>query len=244
MLSINENKHENKHENKYNRLQIQRLDIDSVSRIDSCNIDNYGTNNSTLSSLTTTYLLSRNETCEKITENTSVHNINIKVFRFKFNDFITNELDHFSKIHKYDNSTDYKDAWKIWVEENHDMVERETNRLNALGFEGDVTDKMFKSSRYYYRKKTEDKKEPQERREYIKIDAILLLKMDEHIKENVHTKDYQPKIGFLDFCKKNMDVLKDIIFKMKENGITDIQLIQNKIKKTYKNRYFTIVSNK
>ena len=57
MFSINENKD--------NRLQIQGLDIVSDNSIDSCNIDNHGTNNSTLSSPTTTYLFSCNETCEK-----------------------------------------------------------------------------------------------------------------------------------------------------------------------------------
>jgi hypothetical protein len=41
------------------------------------------------------------------------------------------------------------------------------------------------------------------------------------------------------FCKENEDVLKQSIIKM---SISDAKLIQDKIKKTYKNRYFMLTN--
>ena len=62
--------------------------------------------------------------------------------------------------------------------------------------------------------------------------------MDDHIEENIHNENYQPKTGFILFCKANEILLKETLTKIVEQGIKDIELIQNKIKKTYKNRYF------
>lgn len=223
-------------------LYSQRLDISNSVVINCDSIDNIRTNDTILHELHGT----DEPSCLKNSKEDSKDNKNnnIKIFRFKFNEIVVDELHNFSKIHKYDSSTDYKNAWKVWVEENSETIEREVCRLKILGFDGDVIDKMFKSSRYYFRKKSEDKKDQQKRRDYIKIDNALLLKMDEHIKQKLNTENYQPKIGFLEFCKSNTDVLRDTIVNMNNNGITDIDLIKDKVKKTYKNRYFNIIKIK
>jgi hypothetical protein len=62
--------------------------------------------------------------------------------------------------------------------------------------------------------------------------------MDCHIEENIHNDNYQPKTGFILFCKSNEILLKETITKLLEQDVKDMELIQNKIKKTYKNRYF------
>jgi hypothetical protein len=104
-------------------------------------------------------------------------------------------------------------------------------------------DKMFKSARYYFRKKSTEKKEPKQRRQYISVTRELLDAMDDHIEENIKTENYQPKTGFILFCKENEILLKDTLTKIFEQGVNDIELIQNKIKKTYKNRYFRFSKN-
>ena len=68
--------------------------------------------------------------------------------------------------------------------------------------------------------------------------------MDHHIEENVYNIDYQPKTGFVSFCKSNEKVLKSAIAKIFEQGISDSSLIEDKIKKTYKNRYFMLTQMK
>lgn len=157
------------------------------------------------------------------------------IYRFKFTEYFTNELAIFSKVHQYDERKDFKEAWKLWMEENSDIVSEEITRLRQIGFIGDIEDKMFKSARYYFRKKTDEKKEPKQRRQYISVNRQLLDAMDTHIEEN---PDLQPKIGFSDFCKEYEDIVKEELAKMIETGLTDIDVIRDKIKKTYKNRYF------
>jgi hypothetical protein len=168
----------------------------------------------------------------------------IIIYRFKFiNEFIE-DLYKFSKIHQYDSRQDFKEAWKIWTEENSDIIEEETSRLTRLGYDGDILDKMFKSARYYFRKKSTEKKEPKLRRQYINITRDVLNSMDAHININMSNEDYKPKTGFVSYCKDNELLLRVTIKQMYDNGITDSQLIQDKIKKTYKNRYFMITNIK
>ena len=114
---------------------------------------------------------------------------NVSIYRYKFTDDFTQELYKFSKIHQYDHRKDFKDAWQIWTEENENLVDGEVRRLTNLGYDGDVLDKMFKSARYYFRKKDTDKKEPQKRRVYVGVQKELLEAMDEHIISNINNNN-------------------------------------------------------
>lgn len=179
-----------------------------------------------------------------ISKETSDTGLPTVIYRFKFTEDFMEELYKFSKIHQYDERKDFKEAWKIWTEENEDIIDEETERLNNLGYDGDVLDKMFKSARYYFRKKSSDKKEPKQRRQYISVTRELLESMDHHIEENIFNDDYQPKTGFISFCKSNEKILKESIAKIFEQGVKDSDLIEDKIKKTYKNRYFMLTQIK
>jgi hypothetical protein len=66
--------------------------------------------------------------------------------------------------------------------------------------------------------------------------------MDEHIKKNRKDCDYQPKNGFISFCKDNEIILKECIKTMMDNNVKDVELIENKLKKTYKNKYFMLIT--
>lgn len=170
-------------------------------------------------------------------------NLNINIYRYKFMLEFTDELYKFSKVHQYDNRKDFKESWKIWMEENENIISNEVRRLTHLGYDGDILDKMFKSARYYFRKKSIEKKTPAKRRKYVCIEKNILLVMDEHIKNSIEEKtiDYKPSTGFDDFCKQNIELLKQEIRLMYHSGLTDSNDIKNKIKKTYKNRYFLFI---
>lgn len=164
----------------------------------------------------------------------------VTVYRFKFTDEVNSAITAFAKIHQYDDRHDYKDAWKTWMEDNKDLVEDETRRLKEIGYDKDIEDKMFKAGRYYFRKKTADTKKPAKRRQYISIDQTILVAMDEHINSNRHVNDYSPAKGYDSFCYENRELLsREIVCLMKSNTI-DADDLSNKIKKTYKNRYFMI----
>lgn len=181
------------------------------------------------------------QTISKETSDIGLPNV---IYRFKFTEDFMEELYNFSKIHQYDERKDFKEAWKVWAEENEYIIEEETTRLTTLGYDGDVMDKMFKSARYYFRKKSTEKKEPKQRRQYISVTRELLDAMDRHIEENIFNQDYQPKTGFVSFCKANEQILKESISKIFEQGVKESEIIEDKIKKTYKNRYFMLTQIK
>ena len=164
----------------------------------------------------------------------------ISIYRYKLSDAIMYEVHIFAKIHEHDDRHDFKTAWNLWIEEKAEIIAIEIDRLTQLGYEGDIINKMFKSARYYFRKKSNHKIEPKERRDYVGVEHELLEKMDEHIIEKL--KELQPKDGFFDFCKNNLQLIQVNVSAICKKGITDPVIIQDKIKKTYKNRYFMLTN--
>ena len=167
---------------------------------------------------------------------------NTNIYRYKFEEPILIEIYNFAKIHELDERKEFKEAWNNWVIENDTIISQETQRLLDLGYQGHVIDKMFKSARYYFRKKSPAKKEPVKRRNYIGLQKELLESMDKHIINNSKNESYKPSDGFDNFCKENLDLLKIEVNKLISYNITDVTEIKNKIKKTYKNRYFMIIN--
>ena len=167
----------------------------------------------------------------------------ISTYRFKFTDEFMKDLHIFSKIHQYDDRKSFKEAWKIWIEDSEEIVKKEEQRMQIIGYKGDVIDKMFKSARYYFRKKSAVPSVQKERRKYVGINKDLLLRMDIHIKNGLmdKSKGCKPHTGFLNFCETNLDVLKETIDELCNIGIKTPHDIQCKIKKTYKNRYSMII---
>jgi hypothetical protein len=164
----------------------------------------------------------------------------VNVYRFKFTDEVSGAITAFAKTHQYDDRHEYKEAWQEWLEDNSDLVEEETNRLRDLGYDKDVGDKMFKSGRYYFRKKSRETVKPVKRRDYITIDQSILLAMDNHISCNMNNDDYTPARGYDTFCSEEKELLsREIVNLMKTKKIYSEDLT-SKIKKTYKNRYFML----
>jgi len=167
------------------------------------------------------------ETMEEQTEDT------FAIYRFKFTEDFMLELYNFSKIHQYDARKDFKDAWEGWVEDNLGLVDQEQERLENLGYDGNVIEKMFKSARYYFRKKNTVKIEAKGRAKYVSINRDLLNAMDTYVAKD----DYQPKTGFIEFCRQNETIVKLSLKEMLERGL-EPDTILSKIKKTYNNRYY------
>lgn len=182
-------------------------------------------------------------------------NINTKkVLRFEFSDAIIERLTAFANVHRYDDRKTYKEAWIAWLA--HDeiaaLVSAEIRRLKCLDYNGDVVDKLFKSGRYYFRGKTQTQSQTQtqtlptkSRAKYITVNRLLLDAMDEHIERGVRTNDaYTPAIGFADFWNAHdaPTVLKAEITRLVERYET-ATAIHEKLKKTYKNRYFMLMKS-
>lgn len=185
-----------------------------------------------------------------------------KTFRFEFSSDVINAIKQFAIVHQYDERKMYKEQWNNWYNDNKEDMEREIERMNELGYVGDVKDKMFKAGRYYFRKKNikkEDKKEPREselinnvnsentekkRRNYITMLESTLIAMDEHIKTSfTNDEEFKPSDGYSDFCENNILILRTEIQRMVMENMMDKKDIAEKIKKTYKNRYYMITAN-
>ena len=166
------------------------------------------------------------------------------IYRYKLSDECVECVTYFAKMHEYDHRHDFKIAWSKWIEDNNHMVNKETDRLTALGYKGEVLSKMYKSSRYYFRNKKIKDKTQQERKQYIRLDKSFLKIIDTHIIDNI-SHDYQPKDGFLQFCSDNEQSVKDVMRTLlDQQGLNNNHEIIYKIKKTYKNRFFILTSKK
>ena len=160
-----------------------------------------------------------------------------KIYRYKFsNGFLPNFLD-FARIHRHDEPTDFKEQWDLWTKNNKEIIDREKNYLNSMGYEGDVLKKMYKSARYYFKNKSLEKVKPKKRRQYIGLDRDFLDIIDEHLNEIGSSK---PSDALSNFLKKPeyQNIIRQEIRRLKNHNL-DVDEIHHKLKKTYKNRHYT-----
>jgi hypothetical protein len=155
----------------------------------------------------------------------------------------------FAIIHQYDERLIYKEQWTFWYNEHKEEFEREIERMNNIGYVGDVKDKMFKAGRYYFRKKNikninniTNNPIVKVERKYITMMNETLYAMDKHIKQALSTNDqFKPSEGYIQFCEENESVIRTEIHQMIKDNIIDKNDIPEKIKKTYKNRYYMMM---
>ena len=166
----------------------------------------------------------------------------LPIFRYKFSKEIMDILYEFSKIHQYDDRKIFKESWISWIEIHEHIINIEIKRLKNNGCKKDILNKMFISSRYYFRKKSTAIQEQKKRCSYISVNKNLLTCMDNHILENIKLQNFKPSTGFTDFCINNTNIIKEQILLLSLQNINDLDFIHNKIKKTYKNRYFSTLS--
>lgn len=157
-----------------------------------------------------------------------------KVFRYKFSDEIVELMQDFSKIHKFDTREIYNDNWNLFIEANKHAIDIEQQRLNDIGYEGCIKDKMYKSTRYYFKKKSKGfetpDKEPVKRKKYVTVGKDILDSMYEHIKNNISKDNYKPDTGFNEF---------ENVIKRSVTGYENLKSDdKSKYKKAYKNMYY------
>ena len=180
-----------------------------------------------------------------INKDTNKDNDNdIKTYRYKFSPDIVKALYEFSKLHQYDTRKNYKESWEKWTIENDELVSTEIRRLMINNYTGNVVDKMYKSSRYYFRRKSTVKVDPKERRKYVSCSRTIIDHMDNYIMRNYKDTNFKPAKNYTVYCNDNKDLIKTEINKIKtENKLEESQIL-DKIRKTFKNRYFQLIKNK
>ena len=195
--------------------------------------------------------------------------INFKVHRFDFSKEMTEELESFTNLHQYDDRKTFKDAWKEWITEQtiQDKIQEEKDRIQNLGFKGDILDKMFKSVRYYHLKKknqylnqdendsnnneenNNDKNKNKSRfsKPFLQtIDTFILEEIQKsilHTNKNTAIITLQQANVYLQYCKtQQQDIYEELVLLKHTYGSINPE-IENKLKKTFKNRFFKIIKD-
>lgn len=185
--------------------------------------------------------------------------INKEIYRFKFSKIMMEYMISFSNLHRFEDKNEFKISFDTWYKENNDIIQEEITNLLKNGFQGNeekIKTKMYRSVRYYYRKKAENpntktkKKDKDElekeetehqdqdqnpktktKRFYLPIDVIK--QMDRYIME----KNKKPSVMFEEFMNENIETLEKI------NNLENIRQKEKnheKIKKSFKNRCYKI----
>ena len=160
------------------------------------------------------------------------------VYRYEFNNPTIDLLTAFVKLHANDDRRTYREAWGAWWQVNVEALELESRRLQNLGYEGDVQDKMYKAGRYYFRTKTPNKPDPRNRRAYIWMSPAVLDAMDQHIGSVAGGGDFTPAKGYDWFCATHTALLRTEIVRLRNTGRLTAEDLVAKVKQTYKNRCF------
>ena len=159
------------------------------------------------------------------------------IYRYKFREEFLPILVEFSRIHQYDQTNDFKEAFEQFLETNKEIVESETKYLKGNGYTGNIVDKMYKSARYYFKNKDYKPQENKKRRKYIKQDKNFIYHIDEDV-TNAIRNGVKPAIAYDNFIEGeiNKSVIENEKNRLQE--FLEGDDVINKIKKTYKNRYF------
>ena len=160
-----------------------------------------------------------------------------KIYRFKFRQDFLDVLVEFSRIHQFDDTKTFKEAFETFCKDKKELVDKETKYLNTLGYQGNVTKKIYISARYYFKNKDYNPQEKKkDRRKYISQDKDFICSIDEHVIIAIR-KNEKPAEAFSKFNENFENIVSNEKNRLKE-FLNSEEKILNKIKKTYKNRYF------
>jgi len=166
-----------------------------------------------------------------------------QTFRHTFSKPLMQVLGEFSKKHHEEDRKTFKRSWEQWIGQSDIelLLNDEIKSLRASGFEGDVLDKMFKSTRYYFLKKIGSEKDSvkKERKSYVGLNKSVLEHMDLHIKEHLGSR---PEDAYNNYCNQYTEQIKGEIQEMADETGDSIEDVYKKYKKTYKNRFYVMSS--
>ncbi len=162
------------------------------------------------------------------------------IYRYNFTDEFKQSIKYFSTKHKDDSFVDFKIYFERWCDEYKTQIEDEYKILLRNGYEGDVMDKIFKSARYYFVKKSNSKKpEKKERKKYTCKNSKFLKLVKDHI-NNIKEDHMKPSEAYNNFAEKHGVVIEDFVKSLISDDSYDKKGAKAKVKKIYKNKYFVL----
>jgi hypothetical protein len=178
--------------------------------------------------------------------------LQLQTFHHNFSNQIAERFTYFATLHRYDDRKTFKESWQKWILEEDVAadIQTEIQTLETNHYNGDILDKMFKSVRYYYRKKPIAHKLPIVRKEYVALPVSILESMDKHIIETMiqHTNpettecSISPAKAFELYMQKQDQHIRETQ-EQDQTQQDQTQIDIPKYKKTYKNRFFIASKN-
>ena len=163
------------------------------------------------------------------------------IFRYKFSESFMDLLRLFANNHRFDEPAVFKERWMRWTcnELNFQKIIKEEKRLVESGYKGNMEDKMYKTVRYYLKTKSPQKKEPKKRRKYVSITRDMIKSMDDHIEEIAIPENMKPSNAYNNFMSipETSNLIDNEVNELIRKELTEVAAL-NKIKKTYKNRFY------
>jgi hypothetical protein len=173
----------------------------------------------------------------------------LKPMRYVFGKEISAELKQFTEEHKEYDRKSYKLAWQKWTTNDNIKslicaeIEKQPN--------ADVMDKMYKSTWYYYRKKSDKNDEKQPRKKYDAFSGDIIREIEKHIRDQIQNNidvktsisNITPAESFNNFCRDCREiVLEEINGTYGDSQITndEVKITLEKFKKAYKNKFYTV----
>lgn len=162
------------------------------------------------------------------------------IYRYNFTDEFKQSIKYFSTKHKDDLFGDFKIYFERWCDENKTQIEDEYQILLRNGYEGDVMDKIFKSARYYFVRKSNSKKpEKKERKKYTCKNSNFLKVVNDHI-TSIKDDHMKPSEAYKKFVEKHEVHIEDLVKSLTSDDTYDKKGAKAKVKKIYKNKYFVL----
>tara|TARA_B110000285_G_scaffold64665_1_gene74307 strand:- start:23 stop:628 length:606 start_codon:yes stop_codon:yes gene_type:complete len=184
------------------------------------------------------------------------------VYRYKFSTELTGALTNFATLHQFDEKTVYKESWERWCGDNQELINGENERLSRIGYNYDIIKKMYRSARYYYGKKrsndenenenetenennetttTQDSTEQRTTRTYSNIRKEFSESIKQHIQANINTNTHvSPADSYTGFKAIYLNEIANECSYLQQTYNLSMEIAINKIKKTYKNKYFQL----
>jgi hypothetical protein len=172
-------------------------------------------------------------------------------FRFDFTSEVGNLLAKFSDEHETEKYNVFQSSWNSWInmEGVSDILTKECSRLREEGYTGDVWDKMYKSARYYYKKRGRSNKDKNsktvERSAKIKFSERYLMKLNENIESQLNCNRSDNNVislsnndAFNEFCEVNKSEIVEELRLVKERYGELPKDIIKKLKKIFKNHFY------
>ena len=175
-----------------------------------------------------------------------------KIFRFKIQnkDFYDKIVD-FSNLHKHDDKDSLKEHFKLWCESKEIVpyIEEEKSILIRNQYDLQKTsiyDKIYKSIKYYHIKnmlKQEDHSfTPSiKKKKNIKFSKSFIQTVKQYLSDHLQDKDFKPSSYYSLFYKENEHIIQSEMLNINKEEKYNIDFMESRIKKMFKNQYFTMI---